>query len=94
LNASKVKPVQCICCAGRYILAGKEPTSATSATAAPSDDDTSTIENGVTFLNFGKGTPTAKQTARSDINAAVGRLGSPTSRAQVCTEELDGYQKQ
>ena len=66
------------------MLAGKEPTSASSATAAPSDDDTSTIENGVTFLNSGEGTPTAKQTARNDVNAAVGRLGSPTSRAQVC----------
>ena len=65
------------------MLAGKEPTSASSATAAPSDDDTSTIEDNVTFLNSGKGTPTAKQTARNDINAAVGRLGSPTSMAQV-----------
>lgn len=65
------------------MLAGKEPSSPASATEAPSDDDTSIIEDGVTFLNSGKGTPTAKQTARNDINAAVGRLGSPTSRAQV-----------
>jgi hypothetical protein len=67
----------CIVHAGRHMLAGKEPS------RAPFDDDTSTIEDNVTFLNSGKGTPTAKQTARSDINAAGGRLGSPTSRAQV-----------
>ena len=75
--ANSVYTWSCIVRAGRYILAGKEPS------PAPSDDDTSTIEDNVTFLNSSKGTPTAKQTARSDINAAVGRLGSPTSMAQV-----------
>ena len=59
------------------MLAGKE------TSPAPSDDDASIIEDNVTFLNSGKGNSTAKQTARRDINAAVGRLGSPTSRAQV-----------
>ena len=70
------------------MLAGKE---LSSATAAPGDDDASVIESGVTFLNSGKGTPTAKQTARNDVNAAVGRLGSPTSRAQVCAAGAAGF---
>jgi hypothetical protein len=68
------------------MLAGKQPASAASATSAPSNnDDASIIENGVTFLNSGKGSAAAKQSARNDVNAAVGRLGSPTSKAQVCT---------
>jgi hypothetical protein len=72
--------------AGVKVPRSAAPTpAAPTATFAPSNDDSSSIENTVTFLNSGKGSPEAKQAARNAFTQAGNRLGSPESMKQVLT---------
>jgi hypothetical protein len=73
--------------AGVTAPSSPKPTSSGPPTAAftPGNDDSSTIENAVTYLNSGKGSAAGKHAARKAFNRAGSRLGSKEAIAEVTT---------